>query len=104
MAEKQTKARPKAKAKPEPKAEPVDKPVLSVELERAIEAPAVPELVYSASDLAAMARKSKANKNEFLDVVIDLHEDYLSAVKQGAIAPAADVDFVKKHLAHLKTL
>lgn len=101
MAEK--KAKPKAKAKPEPKAEPIDKPVLSVELEQVIEAPAVPELEHSASSLAAMARASKAGHYP-MDIVIEAHQDYLNAVKQGAVAPAADVDFVKNHMAHLKTL
>ncbi len=105
MAEKQTKAKPKAKAKPEPKAEPIDKPVLSVELEQAIEAPAaVPmNLIHSASDLAAMARKAKAGKADMSDVIAE-HDLYLSLVKLGAQAPAADVDFVKNHMKYLKTL
>jgi len=102
MAEKKQ-AKPKAKAKPEPKAEPIDKPILSVELEQAIEAPAVPELEHSASSLAAMARASKAGQFP-MDIVIEVHQDYLKAIAQGAQAPAADVGFVKNHMAHLRTL
>lgn len=103
MAEK--KAKPKAKAKPETKAELIDKPVLSVELEQAINTPAaVPmSLIHSASDLAAMARDAKAGKGDMSDVIAE-HDIYLSLVKMGAVAPAADVEFVKNHMKYLKTL
>lgn len=85
------------------KPEPIDKPVLSVELEQMIEAPAVPELEHSASSLAAMARAAKAGQYP-MDIVIEAHEDYLNAVKQGAMAPTADIEFVKNHMKYLKTL
>lgn len=58
---------------------------------------------YTASDLAAMARAAKAGKADMQDV-IKAHEAYLKAIAQGASAPAADVDFVKNHLKHIKTL
>lgn len=103
MAEK--KAKPKAvKAKAEPKPELIDKPVLSVELEQATEAPSVPELEHSASSLAAMARAAKVGKYHSMAQVIEAHEAYLNAVKQGASAPAADVEFVKNHMKYLKAL
>lgn len=57
----------------------------------------------TASDLAAMARNAKAGKADMQDV-IKAHEAYLKAIAQGASAPAADVDFVKNHLKHIKTL
>ena len=103
MAEKQTKAKPKAK--PDPKAELIVKPDMSVELEQVIEAPAaVPmNLIHSASDLAAMARAAKAGKGDMDDVIAE-HDIYLSLVKMGAAAPAADVEFVKNHMKYLKTL
>jgi hypothetical protein len=120
MAEK--KAKPKAKAKPEPKPEPEtkaskssvydqivnikissnSKPVMPASIEFG---PAVVpmSLIHSASDLAAMARDAKAGKGDMDDVIAE-HDIYLSLVKMGASAPAADIDFVKKHMAHLKTL
>lgn len=103
MAEK--KAKPKAKAKPEqkPELEPVNA-AFSEDLEAAIDSVAVPmSLQYSASDLAAMARKAKAGKADMQDVIAE-HDLYLSLVKMGAKAPAADVEFVKNHMKYLKTL
>lgn len=124
MAEKKQ-AKPKAKAKPEPKADfelamKTDESAklvnhsndhddfinaaFSEDLEAAIDNVAVPmTLQYSASDLAAMARKAKAGKADMQDVIAE-HDIYLSLVKMGASAPAADVEFVKNHMKYLKTL
>ncbi len=113
MAEKKQ-AKPKAKAKPEQKAEtaydqiieieinPDSKPVMPASIE--FEPAAVPmSLIHSASDLAAMARDAKAGKGDMSDVIAE-HDIYLSLVKMGAVAPAADVEFVKNHMKYLKTL
>lgn len=106
MAEK--KAKPKAKAKAEPKAEEavfyaVELPEVEImpELEQAINELVNP--VHTASDLAQMARNAKAGKADMQEV-IKAHEAYLKAVAQGAVAPAADIEFVKNHLKHIKTL
>ncbi len=118
MAEKKQ-AKPKAKAKPEPKEKAIllisDQPadnfaeVKFYETYEEVakdfgEPAAVPmTLQYSASDLAAMARAAKAGKADMSDVIAE-HDLYLSLVKLGASAPAADVEFVKNHMKYLKTL
>lgn len=118
MAEKKQ-AKPKAKAKAEPKEKAIllisDWPADNFEQVRFYESAeevaedfgepaAVPmSLIHSASDLAAMARDAKAGKADMQDVIAE-HDIYLSLVKMGAVAPAADVEFVKNHMKYLKTL
>jgi hypothetical protein len=98
MAAKKTEAKPKAKAKAEPKAEEIEE---AFEPAVEVQEPEQVKLPFTASQLAEMGRKFKAGQLS-RQIVIDAHNAYLNAVKQGAEVSEADVKFVKGHLEVIK--